>query len=140
FLMMPRVTPNDSDVSPAAAVRSAIGGGKRLARLSHAPSSRARGPHPRGGTRPRLLGRRFGLLPGLAFLMGAAVAAWAAETEPLPRTPPLAPAAALASFEVAPGFRLEQVAAEPLVTSPVAMAFDENGRLFVAELTDYGVV
>ena len=42
----------------------------------------------------------------------------------------------LASFQVKRGFRLELVAAEPLVVSPVAMAFDENGRLFVAEARD----
>ncbi len=36
-------------------------------------------------------------------------------------------------FLVEPGFNLEQVAAEPLVGSPVALAFDENGRLFVVE-------
>jgi putative membrane-bound dehydrogenase-like protein len=45
---------------------------------------------------------------------------------------PVAPA--LAGFQVEKGFRLEVVAAEPLVTAPVAMAFDEEGRLFVAEM------
>ncbi len=34
------------------------------------------------------------------------------------------------------GFRLELVAAEPLVANPGAMAFDENGRLFVVETPD----
>lgn len=43
----------------------------------------------------------------------------------------------LSAFRVKPGFRLEIVAEEPLVSSPVAMAFDENGRLFVAEMRDY---
>ena len=47
----------------------------------------------------------------------------------LPRVPPKSPAEALASFEVATGFRIELVAAEPLVVDPVAMAFDEQGRL-----------
>jgi putative membrane-bound dehydrogenase-like protein len=37
------------------------------------------------------------------------------------------------SFQVKRGFRLELVASEPLVADPVAMAFDENGRLFVVE-------
>src|SRR5579883_2112783 len=37
------------------------------------------------------------------------------------------------SFQVKRGFRLELVAAEPLVANPIAMAFDENGRLFVLE-------
>jgi putative membrane-bound dehydrogenase-like protein len=42
----------------------------------------------------------------------------------------------LPGFRVQPGFRIEQVAAEPTVEAPVAMAFDENGRLFVAEMRD----
>jgi putative membrane-bound dehydrogenase-like protein len=47
-----------------------------------------------------------------------------------------ATAAALRSFRVKPGFRVDLVASEPLVTQPVAMAFDENGRLFVLEKPD----
>ena len=38
-----------------------------------------------------------------------------------------------AGFRLPPGFRLELVAAEPLLASPIAMAFDERGRLFVLE-------
>lgn len=41
---------------------------------------------------------------------------------------------ALPGFQIERGFRLELVAAEPLVVAPAAMAFDENGRLFVAEM------
>lgn len=55
----------------------------------------------------------------------------------LPRIPPLSPEKALESFTVAPGFRIELVAAEPLVTDPIAMAFDEQARLFVVEMRDY---
>ena len=40
-------------------------------------------------------------------------------------------------FQILPGFRIEQVAAEPLVRSPVAIDFDENGRMFVVEMIDY---
>ncbi len=40
---------------------------------------------------------------------------------------------ALGLFQVERGFRIELVAAEPLVAAPVAIAFDENGRLYVAE-------
>jgi putative membrane-bound dehydrogenase-like protein len=32
---------------------------------------------------------------------------------------------------------MEQTAAEPLVHSPVAIAFDENGRMYVVEMIDY---
>ncbi len=55
----------------------------------------------------------------------------------LPRLTPLAPKDALASFELLPGYRLEQTAAEPLVVDPVAMSFDASGRLYVAEMRDY---
>ncbi|MBI2432678.1 MAG: c-type cytochrome [Candidatus Hydrogenedentes bacterium] len=55
----------------------------------------------------------------------------------LPRIAPLPPEEALASFEVQPGYHIEQVAAEPLVRDPVALDFDENGRLFVVEMRGY---
>ncbi|MCE9605846.1 MAG: c-type cytochrome [Planctomycetia bacterium] len=55
----------------------------------------------------------------------------------LPRIAPTEPADALKTFTVAPGFKIEQVAAEPLVNSPVAMEWDENGRLFVCEMRGY---
>ena len=35
------------------------------------------------------------------------------------------------------GFRMDLVAAEPQVIDPVAMAFDEAGRLYVVEMRDY---
>ncbi len=38
---------------------------------------------------------------------------------------------------VRPGFRLDLVAAEPLVASPVALTVDEAGRAFVVEMRDY---
>src|SRR5262245_56495136 len=36
-----------------------------------------------------------------------------------------------------PGFRVELVASEPLIGSPVAIDFDEHGRLYVAEFPEY---
>ncbi len=51
---------------------------------------------------------------------------------------PLSPEEALKSFQLAtPGLRMELVAAEPLVASPCALAWDEKGRLFVAENRGY---
>jgi putative membrane-bound dehydrogenase-like protein len=50
---------------------------------------------------------------------------------------PLSPKEALQSFKVAPGFQIELVVAEPDVMDPVAMAFDEDGRIVVAEMADY---
>src|ERR1043166_4838175 len=55
----------------------------------------------------------------------------------LPRVPPTESAKALATFRVKTGFHLELVAAEPLVVDPIALSFDENGRLYVVEMRDY---
>lgn len=49
----------------------------------------------------------------------------------------LSPAEALESFSIAPGFEIELVAAEPLVEDPVAMSWDEFGRLYVVEMRGY---
>jgi putative membrane-bound dehydrogenase-like protein len=51
--------------------------------------------------------------------------------------PPRRPEEQSKSLETADGFRLELVAAEPLVYNPVAGAFDEDGNLYVAEMRDY---
>lgn len=40
-------------------------------------------------------------------------------------------------LRIDPGLRVELVAAEPQIESPVAMAFDERGRLWVVEMRDY---
>jgi len=75
------------------------------------------------------------------FLFGLRTALGAAEpevaAEQLPRLSPTAPEMALETFQIKPGFKLELVAAEPLVNDPVAMSFDENGRLFVVEMRGY---
>jgi putative membrane-bound dehydrogenase-like protein len=51
--------------------------------------------------------------------------------------PALSVAESLASFVLEPGYRIDAVAAEPLVQSPVAIAFDERGRMYVAENRGY---
>jgi putative membrane-bound dehydrogenase-like protein len=52
-------------------------------------------------------------------------------------TAPLSPEDALKTFKVADGLEVTLVAAEPDVMDPVALAFDELGRLWVAEMADY---
>ncbi len=54
--------------------------------------------------------------------------------QPLPAK---SPAKALKTFETVDGFRVELVASEPMVQSPVAAAFDADGNLYVAEMRDY---
>ena len=52
----------------------------------------------------------------------------------LPRIEPLSPDSAIKSFN---NSELQLVAAEPLVTDPVAMSFDADQRLYVVEMKDY---
>ncbi len=47
------------------------------------------------------------------------------------------PDEALAGFELEPGYRIELAAAEPLTKDPVAIAFDDRGRLYVVEHRGY---
>jgi putative membrane-bound dehydrogenase-like protein len=72
---------------------------------------------------------------GVLCLLLTAVSALAADL--LPRTPPTEASNALSTFQIRPGFNLEIAAAEPLVMDPVAMSFDEDGRLYVIEMRDY---
>src|SRR5438093_1008010 len=55
----------------------------------------------------------------------------------IPPLIPKDPDKALATFRTLAGFRMELVAHEPNVTSPVAAAYDEDGRLYVVEMRDY---
>mgnify|MGYP000627824683 FL=1 len=54
-----------------------------------------------------------------------------------PEAPVLAPDQAMTQFRAAPGFRVELVAAEPLVVDPVAMDWDEEGRLYIVEMRGF---
>ena len=51
--------------------------------------------------------------------------------------PPYTPEKALQTFKIEPGFRIEPYIAEPDIRSPVAMEFDENGRIYVVENPGY---
>lgn len=57
--------------------------------------------------------------------------------EELLRLPPVELPEALSTFAIRPGFRLELAAGEPEVMDPVAVCFDEKGRLYVVEMRDY---
>ncbi|MFY9343604.1 MAG: dehydrogenase, partial [Planctomycetota bacterium] len=55
----------------------------------------------------------------------------------VPPAPAHTPAAEQATFRLAPGFRVELFAAEPMVADPVAANFDLAGRLWVVEMRGY---
>lgn len=50
---------------------------------------------------------------------------------------PVKPENALATFQLEPGFKIELIAAEPLVSDPVDMEIDEEGRLYIVEMHGY---
>lgn len=70
----------------------------------------------------------FGLAANAAFAQPAGLIA---------RLQPTEPDQAEKTFSSPNGFRLELLAAEPLVSDPVAVVYDENGRAWVAEMGDY---
>ncbi len=55
----------------------------------------------------------------------------------IPPAPVLSPEEAMKSFKLVPGFRLELVAAEPLVFEPVAMTHAPDGKMWVVEMRGY---
>ena len=57
--------------------------------------------------------------------------------EKIPANPPLSATDALKTFKLPPGFRIEVVAAEPLVETPIAMQWDAAGRIWVVEMPSY---
>ncbi|PZX54983.1 PVC-type heme-binding CxxCH protein [Algoriphagus chordae] len=58
--------------------------------------------------------------------------------DPAPRFQlPLSPEESMKLVQVPVGFELELFASEPMIINPIAMAWDERGRLFVIETTDY---
>lgn len=58
-------------------------------------------------------------------------------TQKEPPGPPLSPADAIKKMTVPEGFHVELVASEPDLLNPVAMAFDERGRIWVTESFEY---
>ncbi|MPR35649.1 DUF7133 domain-containing protein [Salmonirosea aquatica] len=52
-------------------------------------------------------------------------------------SPPKTPAEELATFQLEPGFKIQLVAAEPLVQDPVVILFDPDGRLWVVEMRGF---
>lgn len=55
----------------------------------------------------------------------------------LPRYPAVEPQDAVATWKVKTGFKLQLAAHEPQVRDPIALCFDERGRMFVCEMIDY---
>jgi glucose/arabinose dehydrogenase/mono/diheme cytochrome c family protein len=76
------------------------------------------------------------------FVTGLALGAPSVHGQPArpvkaPPAPALSARDELKTFQIAPGYRVELVAAEPLVHDPVALTFDPDGRIWVCEMRGF---
>ncbi|MFQ3168717.1 MAG: hypothetical protein ACI8QI_001268, partial [Limisphaerales bacterium] len=78
--------------------------------------------------------KHFLLIAGLAALAGQTLGQI---TKPADAPKPLSPAESAKLVKLPAGFRLELVAAEPLVRQPSGICWDAHGNLFVSELHGY---
>jgi putative heme-binding domain-containing protein len=76
-------------------------------------------------------------LAAIGLLVGLSSQAAAPKNAPTKDPGPLPPAEAMKRMKAAADLRLEQVLAEPAVTQPVFMDFDERGRLWVVQYRQY---
>lgn len=56
-----------------------------------------------------------------------------------PTAPPKSPQESLDCLQIEPGYEVRLIAQEPLVQDPVAITFDDHGRMYVVEYGDYPV-
>src|SRR5437016_4567539 len=83
-------------------------------------------------------------ITGLCIALLMATHVFAAEPEVLtpwrqdhPPNPPYPPEGAISKMSVPDGFTVELVASEPEIVNPIAMAFDERGRIWITESIEY---
>ena len=84
---------------------------------------------------------QFGLFTSICGLIGTGCDAANTPEGTLPPNdliaPIYTPEEELATFQIVSGLSIELVAAEPMVQEPVAMTFDEAGRLWVVEMRGF---
>lgn len=59
------------------------------------------------------------------------------EIDPTPELVALSPEESLSKIHLPDGFKIELVANEPMVSEPIALAWDGNGRMYVAQMNTY---
>src|SRR5262245_43145460 len=72
-----------------------------------------------------------------ALVLFCEITSFGAADPPKSVKSPFSPEESLKAFRLATDLKIEIVAAEPEVVSPVSIAFDEEGRLWVVEMSDY---
>lgn len=59
------------------------------------------------------------------------------EINPNPKLKALSPQESMERIHLPEGFKIELVASEPMVSEPIALAWDGNGRMYVAQMNTY---
>lgn len=77
--------------------------------------------------------------PSLMFLslLGSMAAGYSQQVEANPESTYRTPEETLKTFKLPPGFRMQLVASEPMIKEPVTIAWDGNGRMYVAQMETY---
>ncbi|HTN01094.1 MAG TPA: hypothetical protein VL132_04415, partial [Planctomycetaceae bacterium] len=83
--------------------------------------------------------RQLALAAGACLLLALKSSAAAEIPTPQDAPKPLSPAESAKQFHLPDGFRLDLIAAEPLIHEPSGVCWDERGRLFVCELHGYNL-
>jgi uncharacterized protein len=76
-------------------------------------------------------------LPELRYVESSRIPNYERRNPPLKLQEPLAAAQSMKHTQVPPGFELQLFASEPDIVKPIAMTWDERGRLWLAETIDY---
>ncbi len=74
------------------------------------------------------------IAPGVFGAESDGVTPWRQDQPP---NPPYSPQEALSKMSVPDGFNVELVASEPDVVNPIAMTFDDRGRIWITESIEY---
>ncbi|PWJ53729.1 glucose/arabinose dehydrogenase [Dyadobacter jejuensis] len=88
-------------------------------------------------------GITIGIISGMVLFQGMNSPSteqrpWTSMVSDSSRTPPpLTPEQSLQTFRIPDGYRMELVASEPMITEPVAIAWDGDARMYVAQMETY---
>ncbi len=76
-------------------------------------------------------------MPSISYKPSVFIPNYEKRVPPLKYQEPLTPQASMKTMQVPPGFEVQLFASEPDITKPIAMNWDERGRLWIVESVDY---
>src|SRR5690348_13349902 len=85
----------------------------------------------------RLLPLLLFVFQGAGLLAARAMDEFIPARQDQPPNQPYSPAEAVSKMTVPEGFHVDLVASEPEIVNPIAMTFDERGRIWITESVEY---